>query len=578
MTISSTTNRAQFNCDGSTTSFPFTFRYLEASDLQVYLASPTGTVTLLTLNVDYQITPAIPGPGGTLSFLGGYLSSPPGSGYTLTILRFVPRTQEVDFINGDSLDENNIEGMGDKLTMMVQDLDERIGRAVTVPPSSGISNISVPDPVAGAFLRWNLSGNGLENATYVDPTLITISDYWRAVIDGGDTLPEALTAMGLDPSLSTLTLPDNVTISDFAKTLLDDTDAATARATLGVPDASESAKGIAEIATQTEVNTGTDDARIVTPAKLYATPGIYRKNVIINGCARVAQRGGSHDLTTVYAYGAVDRWRVAVNSATGFTSGVTSQGASTAYVSGNFINFGSLNFTQANAVLCATRIEAKDAAFLYGKTISIQFKVWHNLGSTVNANGVILSANSVDNHATQTAQHIQSDVSCADNTVTTVKWEGLAINSACAINGFELAIVVDVVSCTNKSVSIGDVQLEIGNVCTPFDFRPYPEELALCQRYFWRLGYESAAGEIPKTMEYGLAGNGACINVFNPVPMRAAPTLTKNGTWATINCAQPTPTVPTRNGYLIYSTITATGYSEFYSNSSDDYVDADAEI
>jgi len=161
MTISSTTNRAQFNCNGSTTSFPFTFKYLADSDLQVYLSSPAGVVTLLTLNVDYEITPAVPGPGGTLSFLGTYLSSPPVSGYTLTILRFIARTQEVDFINGDSLDENNIEGMGDKLTMMVQDLDERIGRAVTVPPSSGISNISVPDPVAGAFLRWNLSGNGL---------------------------------------------------------------------------------------------------------------------------------------------------------------------------------------------------------------------------------------------------------------------------------------------------------------------------------------------------------------------------------------------------------------------------------
>lgn len=37
----------------------------------------------------------------------------------------------------------------------------------------------------------------------------------------------------------------------------------------GVPsDASETVKGIAELATQTEVNTGTDDLRIVTPLKL----------------------------------------------------------------------------------------------------------------------------------------------------------------------------------------------------------------------------------------------------------------------------------------------------------------------
>jgi len=290
------------------------------------------------------------------------------------------------------------------------------------------------------------------------------------------------------------------------------------------PDASEGTKGIAELATQAETNAGTDDARIVTPKKLLAAPMVYRKNVIINGCARVAQRGGSHNLTTAYAYGAVDRWRVAVNSATGFTSGVTSQGASTSYESGNFINFGSLNFTQANAVLCATRIEAKDAAFLYGKTISIQFKVWHNLGSTVNANGVILSANSVDNHATQTTQHIQSDVSCADNTVTTVKWEGLAINSACAINGFELAIVVDVVSCTNKSVAIGDVQLEIGNVCTPFEFHPYQQELALCQRYFVVFGASNDGQDIIGSgVSEGSSTAMALVN--HPVEMRALPSL-----------------------------------------------------
>lgn len=39
----------------------------------------------------------------------------------------------------------------------------------------------------------------------------------------------------------------------------------------GAPAASESAAGIAEIATQTETDTGTDDLRIVTPAKLKAS-------------------------------------------------------------------------------------------------------------------------------------------------------------------------------------------------------------------------------------------------------------------------------------------------------------------
>jgi len=236
MTISSTTNRAGFVCNGVTYQFPFDFKILAESDLQVYLYNTiTRLSTQLTLNVDYTVEIASPGPGGTVT-----LTCPPGvipgAEYTLTLLRAMPRTQEIDFVNGDDLDEQNIEGMGDRITMMVQELDNKMARTLAFPPTSGISNISVPDPVAGAFLRWNLSGDGLENATYVDPTLITISDYWMAVIDGGDTLAEALTAMGLDPSLSTLTLPDNVTISDFIKTLLDDADASTLQTSIGISD------------------------------------------------------------------------------------------------------------------------------------------------------------------------------------------------------------------------------------------------------------------------------------------------------------------------------------------------------
>jgi len=490
MTISSTTNRAQFNCNGSTTSFPFTFKYLADSDLQVYLSSPAGVVTLLTLNVDYEITPAVPGPGGTLSFLGTYLSSPPVSGYTLTILRFIARTQEVDFINGDSLDENNIEGMGDKLTMMVQDLDERIGRAVTVPPSSGISNISVPDPVAGAFLRWNLSGDGLENATYVDPTLITISDYWRAVIDGGDTLPEALTAMGLDPSLSTLTLPDNVTISDFIKTLLDDADAAAARATLQIPAASESVAGIIELATHAETDAGTDDARAVTPDKLYNTPGIFRKNLLHNGGAQVVQRA-SLSISSAFAIGACDRWLMFYTSASGSPSGTGTY--STGYGNlrtGRALAATSISCTGANTLNFGQRIEYLDgalvrAALTDGRKLSFQCKIYHDIGSAQTISISISTANAQDNFSAITSRYSSGTVSCASGSWTTAKFEGFSPTNTDFEKGFVIYIGLSTpASMSGKNVAIGDIQLEIGDKCTDVEYRPMAEELTLCQRYY----------------------------------------------------------------------------------------------
>lgn len=45
----------------------------------------------------------------------------------------------------------------------------------------------------------------------------------------------------------------------------------------GAPSASESTAGIAEVATQTEVDAGSDDARFVTPAKLRAAKGTFTK-------------------------------------------------------------------------------------------------------------------------------------------------------------------------------------------------------------------------------------------------------------------------------------------------------------
>ena len=488
MTVSTTTNRAQFNCNGSTTSFPFTFKYLADSDLQVYLHNTvTGATTLLTLNVDYEITPAIPGPGGTLDFLGTYLATPPGSDYVLTILRFILRTQEVDFRNGDALDEENIEGMGDKLTMMVQELDNKMARTLAFPPTSGISNISVPDPVAGAFLRWNLSGNGLENATYVDPTLITISDYWRAVIDGGDTLPEALTAMGLDPSLVTLTLPDNVTISDFIKTLLDDNDAAAARATLQIPAASESVAGLAELATQAEVDAGTDDARIVTPKKL-ADYAEHRgmKNLLINGCMRVCQRG-SQPLDVQTRYG-LDRWNVFWSSSAGVTPGTQERQSTTYLETTSCMALAGLTCTGTNVIYVNQRIESANAkTFLNGVNHgkwSGQFKFWHNFGSSVNVYLVVYSANAADNFSAITERYVSSAQSVPTSTWTSLKFEGIDIPTTDMYNGLQFSIKIETPVCSGKTIYIGDAQFEIGPKCTTIERRPYGLELALCQRYY----------------------------------------------------------------------------------------------
>lgn len=64
----------------------------------------------------------------------------------------------------------------------------------------------------------------------------------------------------------------------------------------GAPTASETTAGIAEIATQTETDTGTDDTRFVTPAKLAAWSGRLRKYSASFGDGSATQYDLTHNI------------------------------------------------------------------------------------------------------------------------------------------------------------------------------------------------------------------------------------------------------------------------------------------
>ena len=64
------------------------------------------------------------------------------------------------------------------------------------------------------------------------------------------------------------------------------------------PSASESTAGIAELATQAEVDAGTDDARIVTPLKLANYSGRLRKHVQDIGDGSLTSLPVTHNFTT----------------------------------------------------------------------------------------------------------------------------------------------------------------------------------------------------------------------------------------------------------------------------------------
>ena len=84
---------------------------------------------------------------------------------------------------------------------------------------------------------------------------------------------------------------------------------------------------------------------------------------------------------------------------------------------------------------------------------------------------------------------------------------------------------VQLADTVSNYINITGVQLEVGENATPFEHRMYSQELAMCQRYCYKIGGDSSA-YTPFSMgtSYNTVGGNALVNY--PVAMRATPTMT----------------------------------------------------
>lgn len=115
MTVSTEVDHNDYTGNGVTTSFPYTFRIFQKSDLMVQVADLNENITVLTLDTDYTVT----GAGG---YSGGavVLTSPLANGWQISISRDLPVTQETDLRNQGKFFAEVHEDAFDKLTMLIQ--------------------------------------------------------------------------------------------------------------------------------------------------------------------------------------------------------------------------------------------------------------------------------------------------------------------------------------------------------------------------------------------------------------------------------------------------------------------------
>ena len=190
MTVENTQNKMPPLQMGTTNEYPFNFAVLlqdptaeEALEaIKASVLQADGTEVELVYNTDYTVTLNTDRIGGTLTVNDIRTSSD-----YITIYRQYEQTQEVDYKDFNSAPAETFEQCFDKLTMLSQQQQEEINRSIKLPVSSDITNLSLPNPVAGRTLKWNESETGLINS---DVSIDEIDEFVKSANESAEIAVE----------------------------------------------------------------------------------------------------------------------------------------------------------------------------------------------------------------------------------------------------------------------------------------------------------------------------------------------------------------------------------------------------
>lgn len=353
---------------------------------------------------------------------------------------------------------------------------------------------------------------------------------------------------------------------------------------------------------------GTINADLMTTSDGVSSSGLYGfKNRIINGAMVIDQRNAGASVTPTSGQFTLDRYKFDLTQASKFTS-QQNAGAVTPPV--GFSNYLGITSSSAYSVLVGDY-------FVLSQTIE-GFNFADMAWGTANAQTVTLSfwvrssltgtfGGALENSAQSRSYPFTYTISSANT------WTSISITIAGdtsgtwigATNGVGLRVywnlgtgttysgtagawasatylsatgATSVVGTNGATFYITGVQLEKGSTATSFDYRPYSAELAMCQRYYWKISQGTGTGGGYGIAGYNISGNAVWQTFGFPVTMRANPTVTVYGTWVVSNTGQPTIAGAGASNFILQTIATSTAAIATYPNSSDDLIDASAEL
>lgn len=211
MSIETTTARIQYSGDGTQTDFPYNFLIHAEGDLRVSTITSAGVESVQTLNAHYTVSGAGTG-SGTVAF-----ATAPASGLIVNIERNTARTQTVDLVENDSFPAETNEGVYDKLTMMIQEMDENLDRTIRQNrlDTANIGTLPVKADRLGNLLGFDSNGDPIAVAADIDTALV--SSFGEAFVATG-TASSGRSLLGFITGTFTPTLSFLSSAGDLAVT------------------------------------------------------------------------------------------------------------------------------------------------------------------------------------------------------------------------------------------------------------------------------------------------------------------------------------------------------------------------
>lgn len=173
MTVSTTSSSVSYEGNDATTVFDFDFPIpAPATNLIVYITDEDGNVTEVPTN-QYSISGLGEPEGGSITY--PLTGDPLPTGSSITIDRDLPIVQLTSLLNQGGYYPRSVEDALDYLTMLIQDQGDSILRAIRLPVTVDLNEVSpiLENPQAQTLIGWNSDGTALINYDLVTVEIMT---------------------------------------------------------------------------------------------------------------------------------------------------------------------------------------------------------------------------------------------------------------------------------------------------------------------------------------------------------------------------------------------------------------------